>query len=429
MQQNVETERSRSSSELLESTPRAQASPRGLPARIGRGVRSLGPFALALTAYGLVLDHLQDGWFKYDVLKYSFAGACALIAGLVVRVAVDVAAGRDKPVPVPAPTAGSSAESLFNAARAQVVKDLRWDQATGVDLVGWSQYLGDDVPPSAIGTSYGLRIVLALDVDGAEVNKAEIVQSLLRQQKPDGGWAASTQRDRARPEVTAWVLEAIVRAGVDEPTRVQLARMLENLVDPDDVKGMRRTTVIATLVSCFCEIAPASPLLRQLVRTLANGAVNSAGVPASWGQDLSEGSTGSVPHTAIAVCALERASLVLGEQDDLRRLLDSATTWLCREDIDLHLVDEQIRRPLVGGKVDLLLFGHFTAAWVARALMYRRAEDAVVEKRLEVLLTEVLRLQENGIWTWSDGRKPLWMTYQGLLVVRQHALRRAMPVP
>lgn len=421
MQQNGELQRSSRPPGRLGSSP--------LLLRIGRAARSLGPFAVALTAYGLVLDHLPDGWFQFESLKYGFAGLSALVTGLVLRVLLDASVrGAAPPATGSGSTASPSFEEFFIGARDRVVEDHRSDDSTGMNLVGWSQYLGDEVPPTAIGTSYGLRIMLALDVDGAKVNKAAVVQSLLCLQKPNGGWAASTQRDQARPEVTAWVLAAIVRAGIDEGTREQLAKILEDLATSDDAQGRNRTTVISTLVSAFCEVAPSSPVLPKLVRTLASGAVNAGGSPTTWGQELTDGPKISVPHTARAVVALERASRVLGSKVDLRAPLDSATKWLSGDDINLGSRHEQLRRPVPGGGVDALFIGHFTAAWVARALMAHRV-DVDVEKRLNTVVAEVVKQQKNGVWTWSEGQKPMWMTYQGLVVVRQHALSRTMPVP
>jgi len=390
--------------------------------RLGRALRSIGPFALALTVYGLALDHLPDGWFKYEWLKYVLAGLCALAAGLLVKLGVDAAARRGTALSTTRATTDGTVEGLFADVRDQVAKDLRTDTSTGVELSGWSQYLGDGVPPSAIGTSYGLRIVLALDVDGSKVNKAELVQSILRQQKPGGGWAASTQRDHPRPEVTAWVLEAIVRAGVDGSIREQLTEVLEELAVADDALGLRSTTVISSLVDSFCEVAPSSPTLPKLVRTLVDGAVNAEGFPASWGRELTNGPKGSPAHTARAVVALARASRVLGEEEEMRPLLDSATTWLNAGTFGFGPDYEELRRSVVGG-VEGLYIGHFTAAWVARALMAHRIE-ADVESRLADVMAEVVKHQKNGVWTWTDGRKPLWMMYQGLVVVRQYALRR-----
>ena len=53
--------------------------------RIIDALVSIGPFAGALTAYGLLLDNLQDKWFTYIVLKYIFAGIGALSVGFALR--------------------------------------------------------------------------------------------------------------------------------------------------------------------------------------------------------------------------------------------------------------------------------------------------------------------------------------------------------
>lgn len=407
--------------------------------RFWKALGSIGPFALSLTVYGILLDHLQDGWFKYGILRFVFAGACALVVGMGVRLLIEAPIRRSA---TPRLYTGSvvelagneermcaSAHSLLNHTAKRVVADFRQCRRDENLLTGWSQYMGENVLPTAIGTSYGLRTVLALDVREPRINREEVVQTLLRLQREGGGWAASTQRGIARPEVTAWVAGAVCRAGVDAKTRGEIVARLEQLANAPDPGAGNRTTVLTVLVSTLAEIAPGSSLLPKLANNLAGGAeVNRERMMASWGETVDGIHKRSVPYTARAVVALDRAAKVLGDGFDHSDTVAAGIEWLSREDLDLGARDEQIRRRMPTGDVDALFVGHFTAAWVVRALM--RDEDQVRRaSQIKTALEAVLRSQEDGVWTWHDGSRPTWMTYQGVMAVRELALRSMKWIP
>ena len=400
---------------------------------------SVGPLAATLTTYGLLLDHLEPDWFRFALLRYLFAAVCALSVWLALYLLGRVLLDRFGPPTgtasqVPAATVGGpvrpTVHQLLARTRESLVADFRAVDKDGTRVAGWSQYLQDDVEPSAIGTSYGLRLAADLDLRDHRFDPRQVAEGLLALEKPGGGWAASTQRGIGRPEVTAWVAGPMARVGLDPAVRQRLVALLERLaVEPDPV-GANRTVVVTTLVSTLAEIAPGSPRLPELVERLLDGAVSADqdGAAVAWGETLRGRGRRSVPHTARAVVALARAVPVLREVPGLpghgaaAAALAAGVEWLDRDGLDLTSTDEQIRRPVAGGEVDALFVGHFTAAWVARALMAVDPGPGT-SRALGTAVRRVLAEQRDGVWRWHDSSRPIWMTYQGVTVLRAYALR------
>lgn len=64
------------------STPAAPGDTANTAQRIKAALVSLGPFSAALVAYKALLDYvLPEDWFSVAVLRYLFAGLCALCVG------------------------------------------------------------------------------------------------------------------------------------------------------------------------------------------------------------------------------------------------------------------------------------------------------------------------------------------------------------
>ncbi|MEW2166688.1 hypothetical protein AB0912_27360 [Streptomyces sp. NPDC007084] len=397
--------------------------------RLREALVSLGPFTAALVAYKGLLDYaLPEDWFSVSLLRYLFAGLCALCIGLLLRLfgpRVSPGPGAAPAAPPQLRTPSVSVRRVIDDSARSVLAEFRERRHRGVDLAGWSQYLNDhQVPPTAVGSSYGLRLVTALDIRDPRIDRRQVVDSLLALQKPGGGWAASTQRNRGRPEITAWVLAAMFRAGLDAATKSDLVRLLESMLDPaEDPLGMDRTTVLTVAVSTLSEIAPASPKLGWLARRLLDGAHTEdadGGSVAYWSESL-HSSGRSAAHTARAAIALHRAAGVLSDGAIFEDSARAGIGWLCASDLDLRTTDEQLRRPVDDGTVDALMVGHFTPAWVARALMLPGARGG--EEKLAEAVDETLKSYKDGTWRWHDDTKPIWMTYQGAVVVRDYALR------
>ncbi|MGW6268943.1 MULTISPECIES: prenyltransferase/squalene oxidase repeat-containing protein [unclassified Streptomyces] len=408
--------------------------PPGALRRLTDGLVALGPFAAALVAYKALLDYaLPEDWFSLSVLRYLFAGLCALCLGFALRMATqwrrDLPAEEETSAPL-LPPAEVSVRRLVDDSAHSVLAEFRVLSHRGLDLAGWSQYLDDHhVPPTAIGTSYGLRMLAACDLREPRVRRRHVFDSLLALQKTGGGWAASTQRDRGRPEVTAWVLAAMVRSGLDEVTRARLTGVLEDMLDPaEDPLGMDRITVLTIVVAALAEIAPESSGLLRLVHRLADAArpgTATGGGTACWGESV-HATEPSAAHTARAVLALHRAAAALPDGSPFTRVAGAGLRWLCGTDLELRLTDEQVRRPMADGTVDALLVGHFTPAWVTRALLLPGAPEA--PELLAATARSTLDCFKDGTWRWHDGRQPIWLAYQGALAMREYALR-ATPCP
>ena len=398
-----------------------------------QALAALGPFALVFGTYSIAVDHLSDDWFAADWIRYIFAVFCALVVGLALRLLLQTGpavrilhvAHPSAVSLLPGPPTHTTVHlaDMMDVVRQRLFKDYRIQRRNNVDVVGWSQFFGEDVPPSPIGSSYGLRIAMSLDIRDARINRRGVVDSILSQQRSGGGWASSSQRDKGRPEVTAWVLAVLPAAGLDARTVKQLVSTLEGMLhEGEDPVGMNSVTVVTTVVVTLATVAPQSAKLAELATLLADSAIPSSGNSESqaWAATLrNPQSHPSVPHTAQAVVALHHAADVLPIQSiSLRRRAAEGTTWLL-ENFDLTFGEEQIRRPHLGD-VDALYVGHFTAAWVARALMLdgRHLTDP---EPLTKAVRAILAQQDRGVWKWRD-REPIWMAYQGISVLQKYIL-------
>ncbi|MFG2061548.1 hypothetical protein ACGFIK_08990 [Micromonospora sp. NPDC048871] len=404
---------------------------------LGRHLAALGPFALFFGTYSLLLDHLPDHWFEAEWLRILFAVLTGLCVGMALRWFVQTPFMSRVLTPPNAVTATApalrrqksgavpSARQIFDGTRDRLLSDLRTSAGSeGRELYGWSQFIGDKVPPSAIGTSYGLRIALTLDIQDARLDRRKLVENIVALQRPAGGWVARSQRDVARPEVTSWVLTALVRAGLDPAFRTEIVGQLERMMSADvDPVGWESVSVLSSAIAALAEVQPQSAKLGELVSHLLDGAMpqdaGNGSVRLGWGRTVRRGEWLSVPHTARAVVALHKASQVLKQGvGQLNDAVDAGIECLSHNP-DLSLGDEQLRRR-VGDASDTIMIGHFTPAWVARALMCRNTPARLPQLRQAV--REVLAHQENGVWKWKDRMEPTWMTYQGVLVIRDYSM-------
>ncbi|WP_369216129.1 hypothetical protein [Streptomyces flavofungini] len=432
---------------------------------------ALGPIAVGYAVFQALVGLLPEALYG-DTARYSLAlvsgigtGLCAWLAGALVRArASGGAAGTTDGVPPqraprdgargegPGPLPGLSAATYEMLAERVTVVD---DPLRG-HLRGWPHALDEHaqpVRPTPTGTAYGLHIALELGVPDGRLRASELVETLWRLRLPDGGWAARSQGAVPRPEVTALVLGALARAGAD-PQRLaaeaeQCADRFRRELEPS---GLELTHVVTTVLRGLLRAAPGSDALPRLRETLVDGAVTDPGRQhrRCWGARLAPlGGRPVAPspvHTAQAVVALDRAARVLGEDANARATRQDGIRWLltcpglthdgCA---DLENSQETVRRPhpVDAARHEVLAVRHFSAAWVMRALLTPGARETAVEEGLDAAWQEMLagaaasvwRQQEDGIWTWDgdDLAHPLWMTYQGLSVLRAHAVWMYQP--
>ena len=333
---------------------------------------------------------------------------------------------------------GPSVLALFAACH-KVLRDtvVEFDDPGLGRLTGWSHFLHESFSharPTAIGTAYGLKLVLSIDEKSGVLDRSALAETLWKLRKEDGGWAARTQSGVGRPEVTALALGALSSAGYN-PDRLAEAGTVfeESLSAENDAVAMASTYVVSTVIRGLVLARPTSPLLPELRTSLLAGSIQDAdrGNLLCWSDRFlpkrDQVLAPSVAHTAHAVVALARASQVLGEDAPSRSALDQAIRWLVsRSALDNQA--EHIRRVITQDHWEVLTIRHFTAAWVARAILATSAVNVPeAGPLLEEAVRRVLLAQREGIWEWDDHDRPIWMTYQGARVLRDYALRTWVP--
>ncbi|MER7373833.1 hypothetical protein [Streptomyces lanatus] len=440
--------------------------PTSPPARF---VGWLGGLGAAAAGYGVFQ-------FLFSVLPGSIDGATARylisgVSGLGTFVAAWLAAGllrartaASAPAVGPAalaPGAPGPLPRVFAAAYDSLVEQVSVveDPEHG-RLTGWPHSLGEDTPsrPTPVGTAYGLHIMLDLGVPEGRLSTGELVDTLWRLRLPGGGWSARSQGSEARPEVTALVLGALARAGASaERLAAEVDRCTDGFTRQLDRTGHESTHVVTTVLRGLLRAAPRSEVLPVLREALADGAISDPRRDhlRCWGYRLQPPYGNPSPlHTAQAVVALDRAARVMGEEGNARAARARAARedgirWLlsCPDaphDIcpDLANLHEEVRRPRTDDPTrhEVLNVRHFTASWLARALLSPGALDIAraegledeLRVRLDGALAAVWAGQTDGIWLWgrddsTEQRRPMWMTYQGLSALRAHAVWMYQP--
>lgn len=437
-----------------------------------RFVGWLGGLGAAAAGYGVFQ-------FLFSVLPDSIDGSAARylisgVSGLGTFVAAWLAAGllraRTAADSAPAPTVGPGAMAPGAPGPLPVVFATAYDtlveQVTVVEdpqhgrLTGWPHSLGEDTPsrPTPVGTAYGLHIMLDLGVPEGRLSTGELVDTLWRLRLPDGGWSARSQGSEARPEVTALVLGALARAGASpERLAAEVEHCADGFTRQLDRAGRESTHVVTTVLRGLLRAAPRSEVLPLLREALADSAISDPRRDhlRCWGYRLQPPYGRPSPlHTAQAVVALDRAARVLGEDGDARAeraraAREDGIRWLlscpdaphdtCPDLANLH---EEVRRPRTDDPTrhEVLNVRHFTASWLARALLTPSALETAraegledeLRVRLEGAVAAVWAGQTDGIWLWgrdeaTERRRPMWMTYQGLSALRAHAVWMYQP--
>ncbi|MFJ6787417.1 hypothetical protein [Streptomyces angustmyceticus] len=439
-------------------TPRSGAAPPdSAPARLVTWLGRLGVPAAAFAVFqallGILPQNLAGEAARYCVAATAGIGVGAVVwlAAVLLRTRAAAAAAVAAPAAAPAPPPAGSLPDLMDGTYQALRRGLSVIEVSGRGpLIGWPHSLAESDPPvhpTAFGTAYGLHLLLDIAPYDGRIRAGQVAETLWRLRLPGGGWAARSQGSGARPEVSATVLGALARAGADPRLLEAEIRSCEVLWNPDhDASGLANTYVVTNVLRGLLRAAPGSTALDGLREVLVNGATAdpARGNHRCWGAALATGRGNSAPsaaHTARAVVALDRAARVLGEDARQRTVREEGLRWLLAGPAtptggvsDLQNCQEEVRRPDQEDPLhqELLSVRHFAAAWVARALMTDgarkvAAEDAGLaawEAQLTTAVTRVRGMQRGGVWRWDDGPMghPVWMAYQGLSVLRRHAL-------
>lgn len=307
-------------------------------------------------------------------------------------------------------------------------------------LVGWPHFFNEPADhrrPTAIGTAYGLKLSLVLGGYDYGLDRSKLAATLWKLRRNDGGWAARTGTGVSRPEVSALVLGALASCGFDETLLASAGRALEEALTRDrDPVAFQRTYVASAVIRGLIRYRPTSARLAEFRTVLLSGAIQDArhGNLLCWSSRLEteEDATAfpSVAHTAMAVVALARAGQVLGEDGRTHDAIEQSVRWL-RDHRNLISQTEQIRRYVADNVPwDALTVRHFSASWVARALLLvSAATPSGPDDLLDEAMRQVQSAYRDGFWEWDDGERPLWMTYQAASVLRDFAMRCSVIPP
>ncbi|MFI9759936.1 hypothetical protein ACIHFB_18545 [Streptomyces sp. NPDC051963] len=429
----------------------------GQPTRFVGWLGGFGALAAGYAVFQFLFEVLPDS-LDGEPAKYLIAGVSGLGTGLaawlaaaLVRARTGAVAAPGTPTTAPGPLPQVFADAYDTLSEQLTVDD---DPDRG-PLIGWSHALGESssARPTAVGTAYGLHIMLDLGVPDGRLSTGDLVDTLWRLRLPDGGWSARSQGSEPRPEVTALVLGALARAGASRARLAdEVARCTDGFSHELDSAGRQSTHVVTTVLRGLLRAAPDSALLPRLREAIVDGALSDPGREhlRCWDYRLDlENGRASALHTAQAVVALDRAARILGDNAAARATREDGVRWLlaCPDGphdscADLANFREEVRRPRSDdpARHEVLNVRHFTAAWVVRALMsptasrIARAEglQARWRERLDGAVAAVWAGQTDGIWTWELGdgtelRRPIWMTYQGLCALRAHAVWMYQP--
>ena len=314
------------------------------------------------------------------------------------------------PVPVPSPSAPTLLQTFHSVAEA--LRGCLTRDADGRP-VGWPGDLRD-VPGEATATStaYGIKTMLLLE-DGLAADLVPVVESLRKMALPAGGFASRGQAV-SRPETTAAALSALRRIAATEDFDAHITQMEKGLGDFEKY----RTFILTTMLEASLLIRPGTRLVEILVGSLL-ATRRPYGDVWLWpekAEPLLLAPSPSVAHTARAVRVLASVQ-ALQPSSQVQEALEQAVAWLI-EPRDLHNAYEVTERPVNGG-LELVHIRHFTAAWVAKALV-----SAGVPAAHPSVSNAVAQIWSSyggdtaALWAWDNGDLPIWLTFDAIEALR-----------
>jgi hypothetical protein len=308
----------------------------------------------------------------------------------------------------------------------RIAAALRGALAVHPDGMGWARDLRkNSLRPTPVSTSYALQTIILLEGYLA-ADLVPVVDFLRKAAPPGGGYAAVTQ-GVPRPEGTATVLDVLHKVDGTEPFTAHIASMKQGL------GAFERTRPF--VLSRILETSARSGRDLDLIRTVTTDLLD-ARLPFGgrwlWAQKAEDDLVDPKPstvHTALAVRALGLASESFDPDDELHvqvhEALADAGDWLA-EGQSLDSTSEVIDRQL-GIRVEMVYEGHFTAAWVVKALVSLGlpATHPAVSAAVRRVWQDYHR--ETALWRWSNGDLPVWMTFDAVEALYLAAF--AVPVP
>jgi hypothetical protein len=296
---------------------------------------------------------------------------------------------------------------------------------------GWPHDLRQGSKPwTTLSTSFGLKAILLLE-GSLPHDLIPVAERLRNSELPGGGYAARSQAG-PRPESTAAVLSALHR--LDGTTKLddQLAALKDNLGKFEKTRPFILTNVLETSV----QLGSDPGLTRSLIQDLL-AARRPYGNVLLWPEKAEKSLVAPVPsiaHTSRAVRALAQAlaapSASPAEEDldaEAREAVNQAAAWLAEQQ-DLGNVSESIdRQPDDGVDVDSVYVRHFTAAWVVKALVSAGLPASHPSVSGAVAWVWEYYSRSVGLWRWTNGDLPVWMTLDAIDALRLAAFAITTP--
>jgi hypothetical protein len=273
--------------------------------------------------------------------------------------------------------------------------------------------------PTVLATSYGLKTLLLIE-GHLSADLVKVAEFLQERARLGTGLSARTQTTSS-PEAAAIVLSVLHRVNgtalFDAETEV-----LEDLGEFE----RSRPFILATLLETSVQLGRRPDLTGALVADLLAARGEFRGWRL-WPQKADAGLVGpvpSVPHTARAVRALVLAlesSLDDALRTETAKAINEAAAWLA-EGQNLEGTSELIERTSPDGGSNVMYLRHYTAAWVIKALVSAglSSQHAAVSAALTRVWTDFR--PEIGLWRWSNGDLPVWMTADSVEALHLAAL-------
>ena len=243
------------------------------------------------------------------------------------------------------------------------------------------------------------------------------------QAERDGGYAARTQR-APRPEGTAAVLSALHLINGTAHVRRSARR---DRRQPRRARAVPASNLVHHLGD-ECAAQRPTRADRDARQALASSPADfGSGAPLLWPQKAEDDLVApkpSVPHTARAiralVIALRSALADAALRAEAEEAIDEAAAWLAEQQ-NLEGTSKLIERPTEHG-TEQLYFRHYTAAWVAKALLSAGLPAAHPAVSAALARIRADYQPETRLWRWSNGDVPVWMTLDSLEALRMAAL-------
>jgi hypothetical protein len=307
----------------------------------------------------------------------------------------------------------------------------------GSDSGGWNPRMEERRPPGIIGTSLGLRALLATGYPrfAKEVRMAR--QFLKKHQNPDGGWTFMSSRlGKTRgpsiSESTSLALMALLDAGeyVQRDCVVRGYEWLKRNCRADGGWGLTRDSDKSRVLATTLALEALS-VIRDLNSEYQGGLkwlIDAQSEQGCWGlysyrSDEGKRQSCSASHTARAIAC------IVEHRDVYSEAINRALHWL--EEAHQHNRGFEAWSGTTEyeefGQDDFMTWFHFAVPWCAKAMV--KCDVWIKSDPLLEGLQSIIETQDSkGLWQPPDPDwKPVWAVYDcvsALCAVKEFTFRR-----